>query len=188
MCFIGYFKQTSCNLSIWLNGISHCKFKSSSDTVSRSVGCLKFPLLAKWGCLNKLLAEAQESECEEVTIGDFPGGAGCFEMCAKFCYGITITLSPHNVGEVRCGAEYLQMSETTEKGNLIYKLDVFLNSSILRGWKDTIICLQYSKAHMPWAEDIKVSLHILSSQSIHTCILSALYKSCWLEFSLGNMQ
>jgi hypothetical protein len=159
-------------------GIIHCKFKSSSDTViSRSVGCLKFPLLAKWGCLNKLLAEAQDSGCEEVTISDFPGGAGCFEMCAKFCYGITITLSPHNVGEVRCGAEYLQMSETTEKGNLIYKLDVFLNSSILRGWKDTIICLQYSKAHMPWAEDIKVSFHTLFLLNLSTTVFQLRSKS-----------
>jgi hypothetical protein len=99
-----------------------------------------------------------------VLIQDFPGGVGCFEMCAKYCYGITITLSPHNVGEVRCGAEYLQMTETTEKSNLIFKLEVFLNSSILRGWKDAIICLRSSKVHMPWAEDLKV----LILQSIFT--------------------
>lgn len=122
------------------------------------LGYCKFPLLAKLGCLNKLIAAAHESESEEVLIHDFPGGVACFEMCAKYCYGISITLSPYNVGEVRCGAEFLQMTETTEKSNLIYKLEVFLTSSILRGWKDAIICLRSTKPYMPWSEDLKVSL------------------------------
>ena len=131
------------------------------------VGCCKFPLLAKWGCLNKLIVAAHEAGSEEVFIHGFPGGVGCFELCAKYCYGITITLSPHNVGEVRCGAEYLQMTETTEKSNLIFKLEVFLNSSILRGWKDAIICLRSSNIHMPWAEDLKVlSLQLISVRLI----------------------
>ena len=126
------------------------------DTVAKNVSCCKFPLLAKWGSLNKLVAAAQEAGSEEVLVHNFPGGVGCFELCAKYCYGITITLSPHNVGEVRCGAEFLQMTEATEKSNLIFKLEVFLNSSILRGWKDAIICLRSSRVHMPWAEDLKV--------------------------------
>lgn len=87
-------------------------------------------------------------------------------MCAKYCYGITITLSPHNVGEVRCGAEFLQMTEATEKSNMIYKLEVFLNSSILRGWKDAIICLRSSKPYMPWCEDLKVSPQLIYSLHI----------------------
>jgi hypothetical protein len=130
----------------------------------------KFPLLAKWGSLNKLIAAAHEAGSEEVLIQDFPGGVGCFEMCAKYCYGITITLSPHNVGEVRCGAEYLQMTETTEKSNLIFKLEVFLNSSILRGWKDAIICLRSSKVHMPWAEDLKIIGRCVESIASKTCV------------------
>jgi hypothetical protein len=102
-----------------------------------------------------LLAEAQEYS-DEVTITDFPGGAECFEMCAKFCYGIAFTLSAHNLVEVCCGAKYLEMTEEMENGNLSFKLEVFLNSSILRSWKDAIICLQTCNAHMPWAEDLKV--------------------------------
>jgi hypothetical protein len=130
----------------------------------------KFPLLAKWGCLNKLIAEAQEAQSEEVLINDFPGGIVCFEMCAKYCYGITITLSPHNVGEVRCGAEFLQMTETIEKSNLIFKLEVFLDSSILRGWKDAIICLRTSKVLLPWAEDLKIIGRCIESIASKTIV------------------
>ncbi|CAK9262812.1 unnamed protein product [Sphagnum jensenii] len=132
----------------------------------------KFPFLSKCGCVSKLLAEAHNtnSDDEEVVILDFPGGAESFEMCAKFCYGITFTLSAHNVVEVLCGAKYLEMTEDIEKGNLIFKLEVFLNSSILRGWKDSIICLQSCNAHMPRAEDLKVVGRCIDSISSKTMV------------------
>jgi hypothetical protein len=117
----------------------------------------QFPLLARCGALHKLVTAAVEAGEDEVKIEEFPGSAECFEICAKFCYGVTITLNAHNVGEARCGAEYLKMSENVEKSNLVYKLEVFLNSSILRGWKDSIICLQSSKDCQPWCEDLNVS-------------------------------
>lgn len=124
-----------------------------------------FPLLARCGALNKLVTEAVEAGESEVVIEDFPGSAECFEVCAKFCYGVTITLNAHNVGEVRCAAEYLKMSEMVEKSNLIYKLEVFLNSSILRGWKDSIICLQSSKDYQPWSEDLQIINRCIESIS-----------------------
>ncbi|KAF2301710.1 hypothetical protein GH714_028746 [Hevea brasiliensis] len=75
-----------------------------------------------------------------IQLPDFPGGIEAFELCAKFCYGITITLSDYNIVAARCAAEYLQMTEDVEKGNLICKLEVFFNSCILNGWKDSIVC------------------------------------------------
>lgn len=78
-------------------------------------------------------------------------------MCAKFCYGITITLSPYNIVAARCAAEYLQMTEEVEKGNLIHKLEVFFNSCILHGWKDTIVSLQTTKALHLWSEDLGIT-------------------------------
>ncbi len=135
------------------------KFQEHFLTFSWYLACggfiFQFPLLSKCKCIRKLLTEAQEYS-DEVTITDFPGGAECFEMCAKFCYGIAFTLSAHNLVEVCCGAKYLEMTEEMENGNLSFKLEVFLNSSILRSWKDAIICLQTCNAHMPWAEDLKV--------------------------------
>ncbi|KAF8390502.1 hypothetical protein HHK36_025029 [Tetracentron sinense] len=118
----------------------------------------KFPLLSKCLRLQQQCSESPESsQCQEIQLLDFPGGIEAFETCAKFCYGITITLSAFNIVSVRCAAEYLQMTEDVEKGNLIYKLEVFLNSCILHGWKDSIVTLQSTKSFPLWSEDLGIT-------------------------------
>ncbi|KAK4423882.1 BTB/POZ domain-containing protein [Sesamum alatum] len=118
----------------------------------------KFPLLSKCLRLQRLCSEASESsQLQLVQLHDFPGGVEAFELCSKFCYGITITLSAYNIVSIRCAAEYLQMTEEAEKGNLIHKLEVFLNSCILHGWRDTIVTLQSTKAFPVWSEDLGIT-------------------------------
>ncbi|KAJ8465162.1 hypothetical protein OPV22_027714 [Ensete ventricosum] len=123
----------------------------------------KFPLLSKSPRLQKLVAATNDENSDEIDIPDIPGGPAAFEICAKFCYGMIVTLNAYNVVAARCAAEYLEMHETVEKGNLIYKIDVFLNSSILRAWKDSIIVLQTTKSLLPWAEDLKVVSNCIDS-------------------------
>ncbi|CAJ2636251.1 unnamed protein product [Trifolium pratense] len=119
----------------------------------------KFPLLSKCLHLQRLCSESLDSPNRHqiVQLPDFPGGVEAFELCAKFCYGITITISPYNIVSARCAAEYLQMTEDAEKGNLIYKLEVFFNSCILRGWKDSIVTLQTTKVLSLWSEDLSLT-------------------------------
>ncbi|WOL19368.1 hypothetical protein Cni_G28166 [Canna indica] len=116
----------------------------------------KFPLLSKSKRLQGLILKAHEDNRNEVLMHDFPGGPKTFEICAKFCYGITVTLNAYNVVAARCAAEYLEMTEDIEKGNLIYKIEVFLNTSVLRSWKDSIIVLQTTKSLLPWSEELKL--------------------------------
>ncbi|KAK6125314.1 hypothetical protein DH2020_040930 [Rehmannia glutinosa] len=122
----------------------------------------KFPLLSKSSHLQKLVANTSD-ETDEIHINDIPGGPAAFEICAKFCYGMVVTLNAYNVVAARCAAEYLEMYETFEKGNLIYKIDVFLTSSIFRSWKDSIIVLQTTKSLLPWSEELKIVSHCLDS-------------------------
>ncbi|XP_057948776.1 BTB/POZ domain-containing protein At1g67900-like [Malania oleifera] len=118
----------------------------------------KFPLLSKCLRLQRLCSESPESSQHQIVqLPDFPGGIDAFEICAKFCYGITITLSAYNIVAVRCAAEYLQMTEDVEKGNLIYKLEVFFNSCILHGWRDSIVTLQSTKGFPLWSEDLGIT-------------------------------
>ncbi|KAK4488430.1 hypothetical protein RD792_004194 [Penstemon davidsonii] len=123
----------------------------------------KFPLLSKSSHLQKLVASSSEENNDEIDIHDIPGGPTAFEICAKFCYGMIVTLNAYNVVSARCAAEYLEMYETVEKGNLVYKIDVFLTSSIFRSWKDSIIVLQTTKSLLPWSEELKIVSHCLDS-------------------------
>ncbi|PIM99709.1 hypothetical protein CDL12_27792 [Handroanthus impetiginosus] len=123
----------------------------------------KFPLLSKSARLHKLVSSANEGNCDEVCIPDIPGGPSAFEICAKFCYGMTVDLNAYNIVSVRCAAEYLEMHETVEKGNLIYKIDVFLNSTIFRSWKDSIIVLQTTKMLLLLCEELKLVSHCVDA-------------------------
>ncbi|PIM97983.1 hypothetical protein CDL12_29540 [Handroanthus impetiginosus] len=122
----------------------------------------KFPLLSKSSHLQKLVSDGSD-ENDEIHIHDIPGGPAAFEICAKFCYGMVVTLNAYNVVAARCAAEYLEMYDTVEKGNLVYKIDVFLTSSIFRSWKDSIIVLQTTKSLLPWSEELKIVSHCLYS-------------------------
>ncbi|KAH6801914.1 Phototropic-responsive NPH3 family protein [Perilla frutescens var. frutescens] len=118
----------------------------------------KFPLLSKCLRLQRLCSESPDaSQIQLIKLPDFPGGVEAFELCAKFCYGITITLSAFNIVSIRCAAEYLQMTEDVDKGNLIYKVEVFLNSCILHGWRDSIVTLQTTKAFPLLSEELGVT-------------------------------
>ncbi|KAL8115875.1 hypothetical protein AgCh_022389 [Apium graveolens] len=69
---------------------------------------------------------------------------------------MTVILAPYNVVAARCGAEYLEMTEDVDRGNLISKIEIFLNSSVFRSWKDSIIVLQTTASLLPWSEELKV--------------------------------
>ncbi|CAH8280983.1 unnamed protein product [Arabidopsis lyrata] len=132
----------------------------------------KFPLLSKSARLQKLIATTttDEQSDDEIRIPDIPGGPPAFEICAKFCYGMTVTLNAYNVVAVRCAAEYLEMYESIESGNLVYKIEVFLNSSVLRSWKDSIIVLQTTRSFYPWSEDVKIDVRCLESIALKAAI------------------
>lgn len=49
------------------------------------------------------------------------------------------------------------MTEDVEKGNLVYKLEVFFSSCILHGWRDTIVTLQSTKAFPSWSEELGIT-------------------------------
>ncbi|KAL8111747.1 BTB/POZ domain-containing protein At1g67900-like isoform X2 [Apium graveolens] len=93
----------------------------------------KFPLLSKSLRLQKLCSESPESSQHQIIqLPDFPGGIEAFEICAKFCYGMTITLSAYNIVSARCAAEYLLMNEDVEK-------ESHRSKHVSKGW---------------WAEDV----------------------------------
>ena len=92
-----------------------------------------FPLLSQ--CL---LLQALYAESDAVEMSGFLGGAKAFEACAKFCYGIAVTVGAHNVVPLRCAVARLRVTEAADRGNLGAKLDAFLASCLLRRWSDAL--------------------------------------------------
>ncbi|RVW80407.1 BTB/POZ domain-containing protein [Vitis vinifera] len=117
----------------------------------------KFPLLPKCGLLQRLLTDSGDSDNDSVELHDIPGGEDAFELCAKFCYGITINLSAHNFVRAFCAAKFLRMTESVEKGNFVLKLEAFFNSCILEGWKDSVVALQSTGKMIEWSENLGIT-------------------------------
>ncbi|KAG2302107.1 hypothetical protein Bca52824_030758 [Brassica carinata] len=57
----------------------------------------RFYLVPKCGLLRRLCTDSEESDSVTIELNDIPGGSSAFELCAKFCYGITINLGAHNI-------------------------------------------------------------------------------------------
>ncbi|XP_012074827.1 BTB/POZ domain-containing protein At5g47800 isoform X2 [Jatropha curcas] len=116
----------------------------------------KFPLVPKCGFLQRLCPDPDDSSIVTIELHDLPGGEEAFELCAKFCYGITINLSAHNFVPAFCAAKFLRMTESIEKGNFVLKLEAFFSSCILEGWKDSIVALQTTAKLTEWSENLGI--------------------------------
>ncbi|XP_015940362.1 BTB/POZ domain-containing protein At5g47800 isoform X1 [Arachis duranensis] len=117
---------------------------------------LQFPLLPKCGLLQRLCYDSSDSESFSLELHDIPGGEEAFELCAKFCYGISINISAHNFVSALCAAKFLRMNDSIEKGNFVGKLEAFFNSCLLEGWKDSIATLQTTATLPEWSENLGI--------------------------------
>ncbi|RLM51073.1 hypothetical protein C2845_PMPSC038590 [Panicum miliaceum] len=114
----------------------------------------KFPLLLKCGLLQRLCSDTDDGDEEPVPVAlhDIPGGEEAFELCAKFCYGISISISAANLVPAMLAARFLRMTEAVAKGNLVAKLETFFDSCVLQGWKDSVAALQAAWRISGWSE------------------------------------
>lgn len=92
----------------------------------------------------------------DLKLENFPGGSDTFETILKFCYGLPIGLNPNNVAVLRCAAEFLEMTEELEDGNLISKTEAFLTFVVLSSWKDSITVLKSCETLSPWAQNVQI--------------------------------
>uniref|UniRef100_A0A5B7BCX2 Putative Root phototropism protein isoform 1 n=1 Tax=Davidia involucrata TaxID=16924 RepID=A0A5B7BCX2_DAVIN len=123
----------------------------------------KYPLLPKCGLLQRLCSNSGDSSSVTLELHDIPGGEDAFELCAKFCYGITINLSAHNFLSAFCAAKFLRMTEAVEKGNFVLKLEAFFSSCILEGWKDSVVTLQTTGKLPEWSENLGIIRRCIDS-------------------------
>ncbi|XP_017639564.1 BTB/POZ domain-containing protein At5g47800 isoform X1 [Gossypium arboreum] len=147
------------------------------DNVCFLLHKLQIPLVPKCGLLQRLCSDADDSDIVTIDLHDVPGGEDAFELCAKFCYGITINLGAHNFVPAFCAAKFLRMTESIEKGNFVLKLEAFFNSCILEGWKDSIVALQTTIKLPEWSENLGIIRRCIDS--IVEKILTPTSKVSW---------
>ncbi|XAR53028.1 hypothetical protein NMG60_11021414 [Bertholletia excelsa] len=129
----------------------------------------KYPLLSRSGKMNRIIYESREPDLDKVILDDLPGGPEAFELAAKFCYGIAVDLTAANISSLRCAAEYLEMTEDLEEGNLIFKTEAFLSYVVLSSWRDSILVLKSCEKLTPWAENLQI---------VRRCSESIAWKAC----------
>ncbi|XP_074585910.1 BTB/POZ domain-containing protein At5g47800-like [Curcuma longa] len=125
----------------------------------------KFPLLLKCGLMQQLWSDTGNETSQPIPIAlhDIPGGEEAFELCAKFCYGISINLSAHNFVPAISAAKFMRMTESVAKGNFTTKLESFFESCILQGWKDSIVTLQTVWRQSGWSDEHRIVQPCLNS-------------------------
>lgn len=119
--------------------------------------------------MTRLVYESRDSDLSRIVMNDLPGGAGAFLLVAKFCYGVPLDLSAANISGLRCAAEFLEMTEDFEEGNLIFKTEAFLSYVVLSSWSDSIVVLKSCENLSPWAENLQI---------VRRCSDSIAWKAC----------
>ncbi|CAF1707204.1 hypothetical protein HID58_054933 [Brassica napus] len=129
----------------------------------------KYPLLSRSGKMNRLIYESRDPDPTILLLDDLPGGPEAFELASKFCYGVPVDLTATNISGLRCAAEYLEMTEDLEEGNLIFKTEAFLSYVVLSSWRDSILVLKSCEKLSPWAENLQI---------VRRCSESIAWKAC----------
>uniref|UniRef100_A0A9I9DI08 NPH3 domain-containing protein n=1 Tax=Cucumis melo TaxID=3656 RepID=A0A9I9DI08_CUCME len=129
----------------------------------------KYLLFSRSGKMTRLAYESRDPDLSKIVIKDLPGGTEAFLLAAKFCYGIPLDLTAANISGLRCAAEYLEMTEDYEEGNLIFKTEAFLSYVVLSSWSDSILVLKSCDNLSPWAENLQI---------VRRCSDSIAWKAC----------
>ncbi|XP_074558268.1 BTB/POZ domain-containing protein At3g08570-like [Curcuma longa] len=98
----------------------------------------KFPLVSRSGKIWKMVVESRDPDLSRLELHEVPGGAEAFELAAKFCYGTTFEITTSNVAQLRCIADYLEMTEQYQECNLIVRAEAFLNEVVFQSLEKSL--------------------------------------------------
>ncbi|XP_058077747.1 root phototropism protein 3-like [Magnolia sinica] len=132
------------------------------------------PMVSRSLYLNRLVFQTSTRADKDlglnIHIDHLPGGAHTFELVVKFCYGLAVHLTVHNIVSLYCASHFLEMTEEADEGNLISKTEAFLSFVIFSSWWDTIIILKSCEAVVLWANDLQIIKRCCESISWKACI------------------
>ncbi|XP_042450777.1 BTB/POZ domain-containing protein At3g08570-like isoform X1 [Zingiber officinale] len=116
----------------------------------------KFPLVSRSGKIWKMVVESREPDLSRLELHEVPGGAEAFELAAKFCYGTNFEITASNVAQLRCIAEYLEMTEHYQERNLIVRAEAFLNEVVFQSLEKSLEVLSSSNGLSPIVDEVGI--------------------------------
>ncbi|XP_062084717.1 root phototropism protein 3-like isoform X2 [Humulus lupulus] len=136
----------------------------------------KLPVVSRSGYLNKVIFDRSNNNGARdkslkipIGIDNLPGGAKTFELVVKFCYGWEVDITCANIAPLYCAAQFLDMSDDLEQGNLISKTEAFLSFSIFSSWKDTFIILKSCENLSSLAKELQIVKRCSESIALKAC-------------------
>ncbi|XP_074583353.1 BTB/POZ domain-containing protein At3g08570-like [Curcuma longa] len=116
----------------------------------------KFPLVSRSGKIWKMVVESREPDLSRLELQEVPGGAEAFELAAKFCYGTNLEITASNVAQLRCVAEYLEMTEQYQECNLIVRAEAFLNEVVFQSLEKSLEVLSACNGLFPIVDEVGI--------------------------------
>ncbi|XP_020596808.1 BTB/POZ domain-containing protein At3g08570-like [Phalaenopsis equestris] len=116
----------------------------------------KFPLVSRSGKICKMVVDSKDSDLSRLEFFNVPGGFFAFELAAKFCYGMNFEILTSNVADLRCIAEYLEMTEDYREQNLIAQTETYMNEIVLQSIEKSIEVLCACSGLLPIAEEVGI--------------------------------
>lgn len=116
-----------------------------------------------------MVADTKDSNLSKLELFKIPGGPQAFELAMKFCYGMNFEITTSNVAQLRCAAEYLEMTEDYRDENLIKRTETYLNEVVFHGLEKSIEVLASCEALPPIAEEIGIPNRCVEAISLNAC-------------------
>lgn len=122
-------------------------------------------------CTKSGYFKEREEHLSEIEIPhEFPGGAETFEKIMLFIYGCPTLIHPFNIAQLRCAAQFLEMTEQHSTGNLCERFDLYLNQVVLQNWEDTLVVLKRCQDLFPWSQDLLIVSRCIESLAFTACM------------------
>ncbi|KAH7352094.1 hypothetical protein KP509_19G029600 [Ceratopteris richardii] len=116
-------------------------------------------------------------------FANFPGGPDIFELAAKFCYGINFDITTSNVAQLRCAADFLDMTEDYGIDNLVSRTEAFLEEVVLDNVDKSAQVLHSCESILTWAEDSRIVNRCIDAIASKVCKEQKAYTLTRLEYN-----
>ena len=103
-----------------------------------------------------MVSDVKDSNLSKLEFLNVPGGPPAFELAAKFCYGMNFEINTGNVAQLRCVAEYLEMTDDYRDENLVSRTETYLDEVVAQSLEKSVQVLSSCELLSPMADEVGI--------------------------------